>query len=147
MSKREALFIIFLLILSLSVFCLGSSSSLKSDKKGNKVKIGEEFSLKINESAEIKDEALRITFKDVLVDSRCPVNVRCFWSGIAKITVIAKKGDKTSELELTLYHENERDFDDYKIKFVELKPERVAGKEIGKEEYEAFFVVLKARLL
>ena len=137
MSKRKLIIMLFILALFSSAFCLRSY-------KAKHAEIGEEFSLKINETAEIEDKALSITFKDVLADSRCPVNVRCFWSGIARISIIAKKGEKSSELELTLYHDDEKRFNSYKIKFVELKPARIAGREINKEEYEASFVVLKS---
>lgn len=130
-----------LIILLFSASCL---NQLKIAGKTKKPELGEKFSLKINESAEIKGERVEIVFNDVLEDSRCYADVRCFWSGIAKISITVRKGDKSSELELTLYHENEKRFNGYKIMFVGLKPERISGKGIRKEEYEAFFVVERA---
>lgn len=33
---------------------------------------------------------LRVEFADVLEDSRCPASVACFWSGQARLTVVAQ---------------------------------------------------------
>lgn len=35
-------------------------------------------------------DGLRVRFADVLEDSRCPARVACFWSGQARLTVVAQ---------------------------------------------------------
>lgn len=35
-------------------------------------------------------DGLRVRFADVLEDSRCPASVACFWSGQARLTVVAQ---------------------------------------------------------
>lgn len=43
------------------------------------------------------DVSLR--FAEVLEDSRCPALVACFWTGQARITIVAESGDQSSTLE------------------------------------------------
>ena len=38
-------------------------------------------------------DGLRVRFADVLEDSRCPASVVCFWSGQARLTVVAQTED------------------------------------------------------
>ena len=38
-------------------------------------------------------DGLRVRFADVLEDSRCPARVACFWSGQARLTVVAQTDD------------------------------------------------------
>ena len=38
-------------------------------------------------------DGLRVRFADVLEDSRCPARVACFWSGQARLTVVAQTED------------------------------------------------------
>ena len=45
------------------------------------------FTLKLGQSVNIPSENLRLGFRDVISDSRCPKGVMCFWQGIADITL------------------------------------------------------------
>lgn len=66
-------------------FLLSAALLVACDKKdSNDVKsfeLNESFTLKINESAELESEGMKITFLDVTEDSRCPTNVSCIWEG------------------------------------------------------------------
>ena len=45
-------------------------------------------------------DGLRVRFTDVLEDSRCPARVACFWSGQARLTVVAQaEGDPPTAVE------------------------------------------------
>ncbi|MFC1920637.1 hypothetical protein ACFLYQ_02800 [Chloroflexota bacterium] len=66
----------------------------------NKVALGDEFQLKIGESAAIQGENLNITFLEVLEDSRCPKNVTCIWAGRANSLVRITITDTTGDIEL-----------------------------------------------
>lgn len=54
---------------------------------GFEVGLGEEFLLPIGQEARITGENLRISFEDVIEDSRCPLNVTCIWEGRASSIV------------------------------------------------------------
>lgn len=64
---------------------------------------GQTFALPLGKTAAVKGTDIRLTFKDVRTDSRCPVDVQCVWAGEAKIgVVVARNGapDETKILSL-----------------------------------------------
>ncbi len=65
-----------------------------------KVALGEEFSLKIGESASMRGENLEITFLEVLEDSRCPKNVTCIWAGRARSLIKVTIDGQSEDIEL-----------------------------------------------
>lgn len=65
--------------------------------------LGQPFTLKYGETAQLADDPLRITFDKVVEDSRCPVKVQCVWAGrvIVGLTAALPDGPTTSfELQL-----------------------------------------------
>jgi hypothetical protein len=57
---------------------------------------GQTFALPLGKTAVVKGTDVRLTFKDVRTDSRCPIDVQCIWAGEAKIGVVIS-GNGTSE--------------------------------------------------
>jgi hypothetical protein len=57
---------------------------------------GQAFALALGQSAAVKGSDVRLTFKDVRTDSRCPIDVQCVWAGEAKIGVVIS-GNGTAE--------------------------------------------------
>jgi hypothetical protein len=85
---------------------------------------GQTFSLPLGQTASVKGTDVRLTFKDVRTDSRCPVDVQCVWAGEAKIGVlISQKGmaDETKVLSLTPA-ESQATTGNLRIRFVGLAP-------------------------
>lgn len=60
-------------------------------------RLGEVFTLSGGQQAEIADEGLRVTFDQVLADSRCPSQVDCAWTGEARIAVLVQQGTTPPE--------------------------------------------------
>ena len=52
------------------------------------VGLDQDFTLGGGQEASV--DGLRVRFADVLEDSRCPASVACFWSGQARLTVVAQ---------------------------------------------------------
>jgi hypothetical protein len=85
---------------------------------------GQTFSLPLGETAALKGSDVRLTFKDVRTDSRCPVDVQCVWAGEAKIGVIITGNGTTEEtkvLSLTPA-DSEARAGNLRIRFVGLTP-------------------------
>ena len=57
------------------------------------VLLNDTFTLGYGQTAVLQAENLRLTFDAVLEDSRCPTQVQCFWTGQARVTLIAQQGD------------------------------------------------------
>jgi hypothetical protein len=49
------------------------------------VPVGSSFKVKYGQTVQVNPGAMRITFSDVLGDSRCPLDVVCVWAGVADI--------------------------------------------------------------
>ncbi len=85
---------------------------------------GQAFSLPLGQTAAVKGSDIRLTFKDVRTDSRCPVDVQCVWAGEANIgVVISGNGtpDETKVLSLTPA-DSETRAGNLRIRFVGLAP-------------------------
>jgi hypothetical protein len=85
---------------------------------------GQAFALPLGKTAAVKGSDVRLTFKDVRTDSRCPVDVQCVWAGEAKIgVVISGNGtpEETKVLSLTPA-DSEAKAGNLRIRFVGLAP-------------------------
>lgn len=84
---------------------------------------GQSFALPLGQTAAIKGTDLRLTFKDVRTDSRCPVDVQCVWAGEAKIGVVISNGTPEETRVLSLAPPgNEATVGSLRIRFVGLAP-------------------------
>jgi hypothetical protein len=89
--------IVFTLI---SIFII-SLIAVGCGEKTQENELGTEFLLPIGEEAVIKGENLKISFEEVLEDSRCPKNVECVWAGRARYAVQLTRDDESELAELT----------------------------------------------
>ena len=65
--------------------------------------INEPFELAFNGSALESSEAIQVSYVQLLNDSRCPTNVRCFWAGEVAVAVSLRLPDtEINGLELSL---------------------------------------------
>ena len=137
--KRE-LIILLIIFTGLVIAGCGSGAS--------KVALGEEFSLKIGESAVISGEDLEIMFLEVLEDSRCPKNVECVWAGRARSLVEVKTNDSTENVELTdpglTDPPNQLTYHEYQIMFY-LLPYPEDPDDIISGEYRLRLTISKAK--
>jgi len=132
------LLIITILILPLAA-CGNSPAEVYAD-------LGEEFSLSIGQSAAIKGQTLRITFEDVIEDSRCPGDVTCIWAG--RVSCIIKLVDGSSQYRMVLTEPGLTDqytsetYRDYQLAF-QVRPYPEAGQSIRRDEYRLQLIVTK----
>ena len=129
-EMKLKLFIISIILSTIFLVVAGCSS--------NAISLGQEFSLRIGESASIRGEELKVKFLEVTEDSRCPTGVVCIWegrvSGLVEITyreaihsvVLTEPGSTSWPSEIT--------FEEYKIAY-HVEPYPQAGTEIATEEY------------
>ena len=130
--------IITILILPL-VACGNTSTEVYAD-------LGEEFSLSIGQSATIKGQALRITFEDVIEDSRCPSDVTCIWAGRVSCIIKLVAGSAPyrmvlTESGLTDQYTSET-YREYQLAF-HVRPYPEAVQSIQRDEYRLQLIVTK----
>ena len=110
------------------------------------VSIGEEFYLRIGESASIRGENLQVRFLEVTEDSRCPKGVTCIWEGRVSCLVEITYRESLESVLLIEPGSNdfppEQSFHEYRITY-HIEPYPQAGAEIAKEEYQLHLKVSK----
>jgi hypothetical protein len=85
---------------------------------------GQAFALPLGQTAAVKGTDVRLTFKDVRTDSRCPVDVQCVWAGEAKIGVVISGNGTTEETKILTLAPGASDASagNLRIRFVGLAP-------------------------
>ena len=136
---RKYVFLLLIVVLPLVLGgCAVSSQTVNA-------KLGEEFSLKIGQTAALMNENVSIAFKEVITDSRCPKGVTCIWPGqVSCLTEVTKDG-AINKLVLTLPGLSDpatESFNGYKVAF-NVTPYPEAGKQIAQDEYRLVLTVSK----
>lgn len=132
-----------LLALSISVVLVGCLSG----KKANVVSIaeGEAFILPFGKTALLKDKDLRLTFSEVLEDSRCPLYSNCIWEGQVRIKIEVENFGEKAALEFTRRgKENEplvQKVKGFQVKLLMVVPYPEAGKTVKQESYSVKLLV------
>jgi hypothetical protein len=111
----------------------------------NKVDLGEEFQIKNGQEVVVRVEKLRITFRSVPMDSRCPSDVVCGWAGNGEVVVeVARKNRRVVVATLnTILDPKELVYKGFKIKLIALNPYPQVKSPIDPKDYEATMVVTK----
>ncbi len=120
-------------------------SSCVGGISGAKARLGEEFTLYIDENIAITGEDLGIKFVEVSEDSRCPKDVTCVWEGRVTAVVEISTDGSSQQLELSqpgLTDAPAREmYEGYELTYrVEPYPEK-AKVEIATDEYRLLITV------
>ena len=127
-----------LLLFTLLSFAQDSASNKKVD-------LGEEFKIKNGQGVVVRGENLRIRFRSVSNDSRCPNGATCIWAGNGEVVIeVARKNKKQVVATLnTLSEPKEIVYKGFKVKLVGLSPYPKIDEPIDPKNYEATMVVMK----
>ena len=116
-------------------------------KASGKVTLGQEFLLKVGETAMLESEDLKLTFAAVPEDSRCPSKVNCVWIGRAVLSLTGQKGAQ-EPVDFTLATIHSPDPTDravlegYEVRLIALEPyPELPDEPIPAEAYRATLVV------
>lgn len=121
--------LVVLIMFALSISCASQKEEAKTSQQTETYKLSEEYSFKI---------------KEIISDSRCPVDVTCVWAGeVELILSIYKEEVFYKEEMMTLnfknFPENKLLLENYtlnkKIKSIEVLPIKKQGVEISLENY------------
>ena len=106
------------------------------------VEPGTSFTLAPGQAAAVNGTDVRLTFRQVREDSRCPVDVTCVWEGDAKIdVVISREGVADSTKLLSIRPPNNAaQAGSLRIRFVGLTPVPRQADGTVKRNYLAEFV-------
>ena len=129
------------LLLAALAACSGNSAPgvttpSQNSQTVSQQELGRAFSMKIGESVTVGD--LRLTFRSVEADSRCPVDAVCVWAGDGEIALKIEQGSKAAVAALhTTLEPKKTEWDGYTIALVSLSPTRKANTEVKSADYRA----------
>ncbi len=115
-------------------------------------RVGREFKIKVGQVVTFEGESLRLRFKAVAEDSRCPVGVACVGAGNAEVMleVSARGGGSKKTLRTLKLNTNagsqkagEGKFRRYTIKLLELNPRPAREGKIAAGVHTATLLVVK----
>jgi hypothetical protein len=106
------------------------------------------FNLRLGQIANIKSEKFKITFLDVVEDSRCPADIDCYEAGQIKIAVKVVATDRDlGKIDLINNASREnlgiQQVDKYLIKFVKANPYPKSTQKIKISDYVITLIVSK----
>lgn len=101
------------------------------------------FNIKVGQTRTIAGQGLNVTFDGVLSDSRCPIDVNCFWQGNAEVQVtLSKAGNPSSTVVLnTGVSPNTATYLNYEVELTDLNPDPVSTSTINPNDYVATLIV------
>jgi hypothetical protein len=103
----------------------------------------EAFTLRVGQSADVENAALRITFIRVVSDSRCPRDVDCIWAGNAQIEIEIRANGAVDTAQLNTFDGTRAtSAGNYRIEFLELAPAPLSTGPIPQIQYRATLKVI-----
>jgi hypothetical protein len=120
---------------ALVVFAAVGCSTTPSSTVG--VPLGSEFILKPGETARVQSTDLRVTFVQVLNDSRCPGDALCVWAGDAVLALRVGSAD----VELRSNTAPAQPVGTYTVRVQRVEPYPFTSKIIAPADYRAVLVV------
>ena len=107
------------------------------------VHVGNEFTVKPGTVISISGEQLTVHFGTVSENTRCPTDVRCVWSGHAKVGIrLAKSGLTEQAIELNTHLQpQEDDYLSYHIRLIALDPQPPSNGVIDLSDYKTTLLV------
>jgi len=127
---------------------LSRACKVRATPQERSVPLGQEFTIKLGEQVVLAGDDVRITFAEVLNDSRCPPNVQCIWQGNAKLRFVFANARASSTLSAEINTTQLPFIQDlnptnYDIKIVALNDPRAAAT--GSRGYVATLIVTPKR--
>ena len=123
---------VFLVILSVAVGQNALSCGKKAQANG-------EIVIGYGKTIEVKDQKVKVTFKSVAEDSRCPQGDQCIWAGNAGVVLsVARGSERPVDITLNTTKEpRDASYNGATIRLVDLRPHPKSGVTIKPSDYEA----------
>lgn len=148
MLRNFSLVFTVVIILAYLTGCQNDDIILNNEQDFIPAVLDVQFHLKVNQTAFLEIQDIKVKFLDVTEDSRCPADVICIWAGQATVLVNILKGDQDmGNLSLTDQLGNEalntKIFDNFSIKLVKVEPYPISTQKIELKDYIATFIIIK----
>jgi hypothetical protein len=120
----------------------GTDGTLQTSQTVFEREIGRAFEMKIGETISVGE--LRLTFRSVEGDSRCPIDAICVWAGDAEIALRIEQGSQAAVAALhTVLEPKKTEWNGYTIALVSVSPARSSTSPIDPKDYRAQLIVTR----
>ncbi len=110
------------------------------------VPLEQEFILKPGETASIQDTKIKILFDSVQNDSRCPIDLDCYWAGNAEVKLVLQiQQEQTAAIINTGIDNRHVQYRGYHVQLLKLTPARHSKKPIRQSDYAATLKVSRVK--
>jgi len=122
-------------LIMLPLFLIMSNCKTKTATAQAENQTGNTISIELGKTKTIPGSKLSLQFKEVVEESRCPVDVTCVWEGIAIVDIAATSGSEKADLQIATRDFEQKNvkksasFAGYRVTLVELKPQPGAKEE------------------
>ena len=82
---------------ALFIFAVACAPAPATPPADISIALGEEFTLVSGQSAILQDAGLKVTFKEILSDGRCPLDIECAESGPVTLAVTLQVGSEAPQ--------------------------------------------------
>jgi hypothetical protein len=108
-------------------------------------RLGEEFDLRLNETAYIANAPLSIQAVAVPEDSRCPTDAVCVWAGNARVSLMLREGANAdvADVNSMLQPRSVSRFG-YSVELIEVRPAPISTQSVPPEAYVIRLVAKRA---
>jgi len=118
-----------------------------SETSSETFELGKPFAAQVSAQYEELDGSLSLTLKQVISDSRCPIDAICVWEGSTEVALFFQKdGQSEADTLSTNRYGGWSDstlFQGYKIKLLGVAPDAKASVEIPQANYRLKLLVTK----
>jgi hypothetical protein len=120
----------------------GTDAKAQTSQTVTQREIGQAFDMRIGETISVGD--LRLTFKSVEGDSRCPIDAVCVWAGDAEIALKIEQGSQAAVAALhTTLEPKKTEWNGYTIALVSVSPSRSSATAVKPADYRAQLLVTR----
>jgi len=135
-------------LISLSFSCFVSLFYLACNKSDDVIPsstLGASFELAFEATTELSDANIKVTFTDMLEDSRCPEDRVCAWEGLVNVALNLEIDGTPHAIELIdqAGHPQKAQtvIDGRTVRLVSVEPAKLTANEIAKDEYVIVLVI------
>jgi hypothetical protein len=108
-------------------------------------RLGEQFELRVGETAYIADTRFTVRVKAVPEDSRCPRDAVCVWAGNARVALALREAAKAEDADVNSTLEPHAATRwGYTVELVDVQPVPTAGEPTSADRYLIRLVVTRA---
>lgn len=108
------------------------------------VSVGDTVHLRFGDAVTIAQSGLRVQFRNVVTDSRCPIDVVCVWAGDAHVQIAVGDATTTQTYDLHSFLEPKAvQHDAYRFQLVEVGPSRRSTETPRESQYYVKLVITR----